>query len=96
MAGAGGAIAPLAGHIPFFSTVTGAQADGTTLDGAYWWHNIRRPVRFAQALAALTAQGYTVYAEIGPHPVLRGYINDSLKAAVIPVVLHYSTADPLA
>ncbi|SAI05805.1 polyketide synthase [Bordetella ansorpii] len=75
------AIAPLAGHIPFFSTVTGAQADGTTLDGAYWWHNIRRPVRFAQALAALTAQGYTVYAEIGPHPVLRGYVNDSLKAA---------------
>ena len=75
------AIAPQAGDIPFFSTVAGDQVDGSTLDAAYWWHNIRQPVRFAPALAALAAQDFTVYAEIGPHPVLRGYVNDSLKAA---------------
>ncbi|OZI64234.1 type I polyketide synthase [Bordetella genomosp. 1] len=76
-----GAIAPQPVSVPMISTVTGAPVAGPELTAQYWWDNVRRPVRFEQALAALTAQGQTLYLEIGPHPVLRGYLNDALKEA---------------
>ncbi|MFB4315180.1 L-histidine N(alpha)-methyltransferase [Actinomadura sp. 21ATH] len=43
------------GRIPLVSTVTGRPADGPRLDALYWWRNIREPVRFAEAVALLTA-----------------------------------------
>ncbi|ARP94077.1 type I polyketide synthase [Bordetella genomosp. 13] len=74
-------LTPGENHTPYFSTVTGAEIHGTQLDAAYWWHNIRQPVCFEQALAQLAKLRFNVYAEIGPHPVLRSYVNDALKAA---------------
>ena len=65
--------------IPFFSTVTGELLDGRELRAAYWWHNIRLPVLFAQAVKGLQAKGHNVFIEIGPHPVLRGYLIDAVK-----------------
>ena len=65
--------------IPFFSTVTGELLDGRELRAAYWWHNIRLPVLFSQALKGLQAKGNNVFIEIGPHAVLRGYLNDAVK-----------------
>ncbi len=65
--------------IPFFSTVTGELLDGRELRAAYWWHNIRLPVLFAQAVKGLQAKGTNVFIEIGPHAVLRGYLNDAVK-----------------
>ena len=65
--------------IPFFSTVTGELLDGRELRAAYWWHNIRLPVLFAQAVKGLQAKGNNVFIEIGPHAVLRGYLNDAVK-----------------
>ena len=74
-------LAPEQVAVPMISTVTGAPLIGTELDAQYWWDNVRQPVRFEQALETLTAQGDVLYLEIGPHPVLRGYLNDALKAA---------------
>ncbi|MCY7388570.1 MAG: type I polyketide synthase [Burkholderiales bacterium] len=65
--------------IPFFSTVTGELLDGRELRAAYWWHNIRLPVLFAQAVKGLQAKAINVFIEIGPHAVLRGYLNDAVK-----------------
>lgn len=42
------------------------------LDAAYWTDQLRRPVRFADGIAALRAQGAGVFLEIGPRPVLTG------------------------
>jgi len=72
---------PQAARIPFHSTVTGQPLAGPELDASYWWRNIRLPVQFEQALAGLMAQGLNVYTEVGPHPVLRPYVNDCLKQA---------------
>jgi len=74
-------LAPQAGHLPFYSTITGGLLDGAQLDADYWWRNVREPVRFQQAVDALVARGDNLYIEIGPHPVLRSYVNDSLAAA---------------
>lgn len=66
-------------NIPFFSTVTGELLDGRELRAIYWWHNIRMPVLFESAIKGLQAKGHNVFIEIGPHAVLRGYLNDTVQ-----------------
>ncbi|MFF0771402.1 SDR family NAD(P)-dependent oxidoreductase [Nonomuraea wenchangensis] len=62
-----------AAGIPFVSTVTGRELK-ETLDADYWWHNVRRPVLFAQAVERLKERGCELFVEIGPHPVLGTYL----------------------
>jgi acyl transferase domain-containing protein/NADPH:quinone reductase-like Zn-dependent oxidoreductase/SAM-dependent methyltransferase/acyl carrier protein len=73
---------PQAGRIPFISTVTGESLDGKALDNDYWWRNIRAPVQFDAAAAhALTAHKIDLFIEVGPHPVLKEYLVQAIKAA---------------
>lgn len=74
-------IQPRATDVPFYSTVTGTPLDGTALTADYWWHNVREPVRFEQAANQLAAKGNNIFVEVGPHPLLRSYLNDTLKSA---------------
>lgn len=66
------------GPITFVSSVTGAPLDGTALGADYWWHNVRQPVRFSDAVAGLADLGCRVFIEIGPHAILHRYIGESL------------------
>ncbi|UGQ13421.1 type I polyketide synthase [Yinghuangia sp. ASG 101] len=63
-------VKPRPARVPFFSTVENAWLDGPELDAAYWYRNLREPVRFADATAALAAEGHRVFLEVSPHPVL--------------------------
>ncbi len=74
-------LAPRDGRLRFVSTVTGTTLEGRQLDAAYWWDNIRKPVQFAPAIASLEAEGFNVFLEIGPHPILDTYLRECLKAA---------------
>ena len=74
-------ILPRTSNVPFYSTVTGAILDGATLTADYWWRNVREPVRFEQAAKQLVAEGSNIFIEVGPHPLLRSYLNDTLKTA---------------
>ncbi len=65
------------------STVTGAAVENDPLDAAHWWRNIRNPVRFSEALAALVSEGYSIFVEIGPNPILHSYLVDGLRSAEI-------------
>ncbi|WP_129971919.1 type I polyketide synthase [Pseudomonas sp. SWI36] len=71
-------IRPQATKIPFYSTVVGGQLNGERLDSQYWWQNIRFPVLFQGALAALVRNGLNLFVEVGPHAILRSYVNDVL------------------
>lgn len=73
------ALKPCNGTTPFYSTVTGDQLAGSFLDAFYWWQNIRNPVRFGEVIDRISASGPHLFIEIGPHAVLRGYINECLK-----------------
>jgi amino acid adenylation domain-containing protein len=64
--------------IPLVSSVGGGPVAGSELDGAYWWDNVRSPVRFAPAIDRLTEDGYEHFLEVGPHPVLSLYIDECL------------------
>ncbi|MFC8129714.1 SDR family NAD(P)-dependent oxidoreductase [Streptomyces sp. NPDC057302] len=64
-------IRPAGTDVAFYSTVTaGHLADTTTLDTEYWVTNVRQPVRFADTVDALIADGYRLFVEVSPHPVL--------------------------
>ncbi|MFI0743008.1 SDR family NAD(P)-dependent oxidoreductase [Streptomyces sp. NPDC021100] len=67
-------LTPSAARIPFVSTVTAAPLAGQELTAAYWWRNIREPVRFAEAVAHALAPEPGTVVEIGPHPVLGPYL----------------------
>ncbi|MEZ5479929.1 MAG: polyketide synthase dehydratase domain-containing protein [Thiolinea sp.] len=66
--------------VRFVSTVRGKALAGTALGAEYWWDNIRQPVAFAPALEQLIEDGVTVFLEVGPHAILRSYVNECLRA----------------
>jgi len=59
-------------QIPLISNVTGVLADKAISTASYWVNHLRQPVRFAQGMETLHKQGYEVFLEIGPKPVLLG------------------------
>ncbi|WP_312867388.1 SDR family NAD(P)-dependent oxidoreductase [Amycolatopsis pithecellobii] len=71
-------IRPGHAQVPLFSTVTGDQVEGPELDAGYWWQNVRRPVRFADAFRKMLTRGVGAVLEVGPHPVLASAIDEAL------------------
>jgi acyl transferase domain-containing protein/D-arabinose 1-dehydrogenase-like Zn-dependent alcohol dehydrogenase/acyl carrier protein len=71
----------------FFSTVKGEWVTGTELGAAYWFDNLRRPVRFADAITTLARSGYTRFVEASTHPVLTGAVTETAEALGIPVAV---------
>ncbi|WP_343998901.1 SDR family NAD(P)-dependent oxidoreductase [Streptomyces thermocarboxydovorans] len=55
--------------VAWYSTVTGAPVTGE-LDAAYWYTNLREPVRFGPAVERMIADGYRCFVELSPHPAL--------------------------
>ncbi|MFD7846542.1 SDR family NAD(P)-dependent oxidoreductase [Nocardia sp. NPDC059764] len=75
--------------VVFYSAVTGTILDPAELDAQYWFRNLRQTVLFEQAVQALRRDGYTVFVEASPHPLLAVDI-EQICAAVDP-----DTHDPV-
>ena len=65
-------VAMSAPRIALMSNVSGSQAGGELTTPSYWRRQVREPVRFAQGMATMVAQGCEIFVEIGPHPTLLG------------------------
>jgi acyl transferase domain-containing protein len=74
------AVEPRAATLPLLSTVTADRLDTASMDAQYWYTNLRETVRFEEATRALVDQGYDVFVEVGPHPVLTSGIQETLEA----------------
>ena len=59
-------------RIPLISNVTGTRADESIATASYWVNHVRQPVKFAQSMETLHQEGYEVFLEIGPKPILLG------------------------
>lgn len=69
---------PQSASIPLYSTVTGTRIDGREADARYWWQNARATVLFSSALSQMIQDGYSVFLELAPHPVLASSITELL------------------
>ncbi|GAA1095658.1 beta-ketoacyl synthase N-terminal-like domain-containing protein [Nocardiopsis metallicus] len=81
---------PRPAHALFISTACGAPLQGQELTGTYWAEQIRRPVRFTDAITALTRDQATGCVEIGARPVLSGHISDTAPGTAVAT----ATTDP--
>lgn len=76
--------------VDHISTVTGQLAsDDDFQTGKYWAENIRRPVKFKDAIFAAAREDCTnVFVEIGPRQVLRAHLanimGDKMKGICVP------------
>src|SRR5215469_6387643 len=82
-------IFPRKAKIRMVSSVTGSDLSGEECGPGYWWRNTREPVMFAQAVDRLLDDDFDAFLEIGPHPVLGGYIGECAAAlgrspAIVP------------
>ncbi|WP_143231170.1 SDR family NAD(P)-dependent oxidoreductase [Actinosynnema sp. ALI-1.44] len=71
-------IEPRPGRVPFFSTVHGRVVDGTELGPEYWYANVRRTVRFSEAVETLVQSGHRAFVEVSAHPVLLTAVEEVL------------------
>ncbi|MDJ1175532.1 type I polyketide synthase [Roseofilum capinflatum] len=59
-------------QLTLISNVTGTLADASITTAQYWVNHVRQPVRFAQSMQTLHRQGYDLFLEVGPQPILLG------------------------
>ncbi|WP_233618084.1 acyltransferase domain-containing protein, partial [Actinomadura sp. WAC 06369] len=71
-------IEPGAGGVEFFSTVLGRVVSGGELGPGYWFENVRRRVRFGEAVGVLAGSGVGAFVEVSAHPVLLGAVGEVL------------------
>ncbi|MEV4732654.1 SDR family NAD(P)-dependent oxidoreductase [Saccharopolyspora sp. NPDC049426] len=78
-----GELNPAEAEITCYSTVLDDVTGVPEFDEHYWASNLRRPVRFTQALAAAMADGHRGFLEISPHPIARSAVEGTARAARI-------------
>ncbi|MFC5819174.1 type I polyketide synthase [Nonomuraea harbinensis] len=66
-------------RIPMYTTALADPRSTPVLDGAYWAANLRDPVRLAAATTAAAQDGYRVFLEISPHPVVAHSVTETLS-----------------
>ncbi|QWP74771.1 HSAF biosynthetic non-ribosomal peptide synthetase/polyketide synthase [Lysobacter sp. K5869] len=73
-------LAPHPAKLPLYLTAKPGIATGRELDADYWWANVRNSVGFRAAIDLMAENGYELFLEIGPHPVLGHSINECFAA----------------
>ncbi|MGK5533968.1 acyltransferase domain-containing protein [Streptomyces sp. URMC 129] len=71
----------------YYSTVEDDPRAAPAFDAGYWAANLRRPVRFAQAVTAAAEDGHRVFVELSPHPTQAHPLTETLRAAGTPGAL---------
>ncbi|MFH8387787.1 type I polyketide synthase, partial [Kitasatospora sp. NPDC018058] len=75
-----GDLTPRTGDVPLYSTVLGRRVDGTELDAAYWYRNLRQTVRLRETVETLADDGHTHFLECSTHPALAVGVRQTLDA----------------
>ncbi|MER6667191.1 beta-ketoacyl synthase N-terminal-like domain-containing protein [Amycolatopsis japonica] len=88
-----GSVTSSAPSVRVFSSVLEDPLAEPKFDLDHWTANLRRPVRFAQALRAAGERGSAVFLEIAPHPVTLAAIEDTCGANTLALASTSRDAD---
>ena len=76
---------PMTPEIPFYTATSFDPRDTPECDAWYWADNLRHMVRFAVAVQAALEDGYRVFAELSPHPLLTHAIEQTGRSLGMPL-----------
>ncbi|OMC31017.1 polyketide synthase [Mycobacterium sp. GA-1841] len=76
---------PMVPEIPFYSATSFDPREQPVCDANYWVTNMRRMVRFATAVQAALEDGYRVFAELSPHPLLTRALEQTASSRQTPM-----------
>lgn len=76
---------PMTPEIPFYSATLFDPREQPVCDADYWVTNMRRMVRFATAVQAALEDGYRVFAELSPHPLLTRALEQTAASRETPM-----------
>ena len=78
-------LAPKTPEVPFYSTSLFDPREQPVCNARYWVDNLRRTVRFAAAVQAAMEDGYRVFAELAPHPLLTHPLEQNARSLDMPM-----------
>lgn len=78
-------ISPMTPDVPFYSATLFDPREQPVCDARYWANNMRRMVRFATAVQAALEDGYRVFAELAPHPLLTRALEQTARGREMPM-----------
>ena len=75
---------PATPTIPYYSATSIDPREEPYCDADYWVDNLRQMVRFAAAVQAALEDGYRVFAELSPHPLLTRAVEQTTLSLETP------------
>src|SRR5262245_16003229 len=66
-------------RLEVYSTVYGGQCSDEQFGADYWGRNVRDAVQFHQPLDAMIKDGYELFVEVSPHPVLVSAVRQAIQ-----------------
>ncbi|MEV0414709.1 type I polyketide synthase [Streptomyces sp. NPDC050448] len=86
-------VSPKSSTLPLYSTLYGEVIDTAELNGDYWYSNLREKVLFETSVRRLAEDGFRVFIEMSPHPVLTVPVQEIVEDVDDAVVLASSRRD---
>ncbi|MFZ4162714.1 type I polyketide synthase [Streptomyces griseoincarnatus] len=86
-------VSPSTSKLPFYSTLYGEKTDTARLDAGYWYDNLREKVVFETSVRRLAEDGFRVFVEMSPHPVLTVPVQETVEDAADALVLSSTRRD---
>lgn len=77
-------INPLTPDVPFYSATGFDPREQPSCDGRYWARSLRSTVRFAAAVRAAVEDGYRIFAELAPDPLLGNAVEKTVDNVDVP------------
>ncbi|USQ86426.1 acyltransferase domain-containing protein [Streptomyces phaeoluteigriseus] len=86
-------LSPKTSTLPFCSTLFGEVIDTAELNADYWYDNLREKVLFASSVRRLVDDGFRVFIEMSPHPVLTVPVQEMVEEVDDALVLSSARRD---
>ncbi|MFQ2879631.1 sulfolipid-1 biosynthesis phthioceranic/hydroxyphthioceranic acid synthase [Mycobacterium sp. MS3] len=71
---------PMEPTVPYYSTTQFDPRERPVCDADYWVDNLRNTVQFAAAIQAALDDGFRVFAELSPHPLLTHAVDQNARS----------------
>lgn len=76
---------PAEPQVPYYSATLWNPRERPSFTGDYWAENLRYTVRFAAAVQAALKDGYRVFGELAPHPLLTHAVEQNAGSLDMPI-----------